>query len=520
MRATTVRALAAALGALALWPAASQAATCAVGSGGTYLTIGAALADPTCTDIQVEPGTYDEGPLTLARSSTTVSATPGTVTVTGKVGAVLTVAGSDDVIRGLAFGGPVGLRVSGARGTVDQVSATGTTTGLDITGNAAKVLRSEIFGGTPSADALQIRAASSAARTATVDSSILAAGASGAGLRGRSDSPSYGDVTITAVHVTIAGSTRAASLEPTTRVKARATRSIVHGTLGGTTLDTLTDTKTADAALFRNPGGRDLHLRADAPVIDKDGPVGTGESDRDVDGEPRVVGAGSDLGADEFLNQAPTAALKVNRSTPRQNATITFDASGSGDPEAAWGGGLVRYAWDFGDGTTDETTTPTIEHSYTETGRYRATVQVVDAQGGATTSTPLTVRVRDGLAPAVRFLSPRSLTTVTGSLLRVFRGTAHDRNGTRSVTLSLRQTKLSNGRRPRGHCRYVDARTARYVYRSCTHPLFFKVRFGKGRWSYDTHGRFYLRPGRWQATIRAMDKTGNRGSRTIKFAVR
>ena len=79
---------------------------------------------------------------------------------------------------------------------------------------------------------------------------------------------------------------------------------------------------------------------------------------------------------------------------------------------------------------------------------------------------------------------------------------------------------MSNGRRPHGRCRYINARTGRYVFRSCSRPLFFRVHWRKGRWSYATHGRFFLRPGRWQTTIHARDKSGNLGSRTIKFAVR
>jgi hypothetical protein len=255
-------------------------------------------------------------------------------------------------------------------------------------------------------------------------------------------------------------------------------------------------------------------------VIDKGGAIGATESDTDVEGEQRLFGTATDLGADEFVNHAPHSALTVNRPRPRQNSVVRFDASGSVDPEAAYGGGLARFEWDFGDGTTETTTTPAIEHSYPEVGPYAVTVQVFDAQGAAATSTPLTVRVRDGLAPTLRFIHPRPGATMLGSVRRRFSGVASDRNGIRAVYLSLRQTKLSNGRRPRGRCRYINPRTRRYVYRSCTRPLFFRVKHLKGRWSYDTRGRFFFRPGRWQATIKATDKTGNRGTRTVKFAVR
>ena len=90
-----------------------------------------------------------------------------------------------------------------------------------------------------------------------------------------------------------------------------------------------------------------------------------GESDRDFDGEPRVAGGGSDLGADEFTNKAPAAKIAVTTANPKEGQNVTFDASKSTDPEAGTGGRLAEYRWTFGDGSTATTNTPTTQHAYT-----------------------------------------------------------------------------------------------------------------------------------------------------------
>jgi streptogrisin C len=55
--------------------------------------------------------------------------------------------------------------------------------------------------------------------------------------------------------------------------------------------------------------------------------------------------------------------------------TVNFDASASYDPD----GRIVRYQWDFGDGTTATTTTPTTTHPYPrETNTYSVTLTVTD----------------------------------------------------------------------------------------------------------------------------------------------
>jgi PKD repeat protein len=68
------------------------------------------------------------------------------------------------------------------------------------------------------------------------------------------------------------------------------------------------------------------------------------------------------------------------------NQPVTFDASKST-------GQIVRYLWNFGDGKTADTTTPTIQHTYTAINVYTVTLTIYYANGsinsGRTTATIL-----------------------------------------------------------------------------------------------------------------------------------
>jgi 6-phosphogluconolactonase (cycloisomerase 2 family) len=75
-------------------------------------------------------------------------------------------------------------------------------------------------------------------------------------------------------------------------------------------------------------------------------------------------------------NQAPIAALSA--ATSRRMAT--FDAAASSDAD----GSVVRYDWNFGDGTTLANGGPTPSHTYGADGTYAATVTVTDNEGCST----------------------------------------------------------------------------------------------------------------------------------------
>ncbi|MBI5106691.1 MAG: PKD domain-containing protein [Solirubrobacterales bacterium] len=443
-----------------------------------------------------------------------------------------------------------------ADATLDGVAALGKTQAVLVQDAGATVRRSVLRA---DGDALFARITALTDRTVSVDSTVLTAG-TGAGVHGRTEGPvllgTGGALTVKLLRATVAGAEKAAASESVAAglgtpgaVGITFAQSIVHGSTGTVAVGPGNDTATPDAALFRDAAARDFHLRADAPVIDKGAAVGAGESDKDLDGEPRQAGGATDLGADEFHNAAPSAAIRVDDAGPRQNATVTFDASGSGDPEAAFGGGVARYEWDFGDGTTAVTDGPTAQHAYPEVGGYRATVRVVDRQGAGSAAEGVDVGVRDGLPPLARFTSPlldSTLPGVTWTVKKVkgkrvqrsrartirFFGTASDPSGIGTVELSLRQTQSrkrvapklkkpkKKARKAQASCRFYSNVTGRLVTRPCDQPLFFPVRYANRIWSYSTKAGVALGAGRWQATVRATDGAGNPGSATLKFLVK
>ena len=78
----------------------------------------------------------------------------------------------------------------------------------------------------------------------------------------------------------------------------------------------------------------------------------------------------------------PEAAFTFSPDSGPVPLEVTFDAGASADP----GGGVVGYAWDFGDGSPPEThQTPTTVHSYAQTGVYVPVLTVTDTAGKADT---------------------------------------------------------------------------------------------------------------------------------------
>jgi PKD repeat protein len=73
-------------------------------------------------------------------------------------------------------------------------------------------------------------------------------------------------------------------------------------------------------------------------------------------------------------NQAPTAVIKTFLIS-KDGRSYRFDGSKSTDPD----GQIVSYAWNFGDGNMG--TGAVVEHHYTVTGHYSATLTVTDDRG-------------------------------------------------------------------------------------------------------------------------------------------
>ena len=85
-------------------------------------------------------------------------------------------------------------------------------------------------------------------------------------------------------------------------------------------------------------------------------------------------------------NQPPIASFTYSPQNPVVSEEITFDASSSYDPD----GKIVKYEWDFGDGSKAEG--KIVKHIYTREGTYIVTLTVKD-DDGLTDSTSKVIKI-------------------------------------------------------------------------------------------------------------------------------
>lgn len=117
--------------------------------------------------------------------------------------------------------------------------------------------------------------------------------------------------------------------------------------------------------------------------ITSDGGGSSGASERrPVELSTRVgighdVGVGANLGPGGGFSQAPIPDFRWRPDRPQTGEQITFDASGSVDPD----GTIVTYEWDFnGNGSVDlSSPSPTADYTYTSPGSYNVTLRVIDS---------------------------------------------------------------------------------------------------------------------------------------------
>jgi len=98
-------------------------------------------------------------------------------------------------------------------------------------------------------------------------------------------------------------------------------------------------------------------------------------------------------------NQKPVAYFTWDLGQPNPDQTVTFDASGSYDPD-----GFIRaYLWDFdGDGRIDKSTTePQVKYAFPTCGDKRVILRVVDDQGAS--SSPESKSLHVNCRPRAQF---------------------------------------------------------------------------------------------------------------------
>jgi PKD repeat protein len=101
-------------------------------------------------------------------------------------------------------------------------------------------------------------------------------------------------------------------------------------------------------------------------------------------------------------NQAPTADF-TSPSSALINTEVTFDASGSSDPD----GDTLTYSWDFGDGSgAGSGISP--KHTYTSAGDFTVELTVSDGKGGADSKDKSITILEEGENPTASFSASKS----------------------------------------------------------------------------------------------------------------
>jgi glucose/arabinose dehydrogenase/PKD repeat protein len=105
-------------------------------------------------------------------------------------------------------------------------------------------------------------------------------------------------------------------------------------------------------------------------------------------------------------NQAPAAVVTASPTNGPAPLTVSFDGTGSSDPE----GKPLSYSWDLnGDGTFGDATGSTASYTYTAAGVYHPSLRVTDDQG-ATDTASVTITAGN-TAPTAVIDSPASTLT-------------------------------------------------------------------------------------------------------------
>lgn len=505
----TMAALAAAPAAHAATLSVDAAAPAGCGGADTQCrTLAEAAAAASAGDtITIAPGTYQESvvfddPGLTVRGAQGVAITGDPQAAAGTATVAFTGAGEARsvlervLVLNLAAPAAAAVASTGTAGLVvqDALVASATGAGLRVTGSQRNLLqRSVVRSARPDGAAVEVVSDAAGDKALVADSTILMGGPDGAGLRATSLAgvpfSAAGDIAVVARHVTVAGSaggivvdSSAANgnpgllgllADPAGNIAATVTDSIVLGASGATsnpggatsapntaTLDmTRTETQAAPETLFADAAGRNYHLKPGAPVIDQ-GATTEGESPADVDGQPRVHGAASDLGADELHPSA----------TPAPGTGTGTDALASGDVVPPFV--QIRIP--------KRNQTLNLERTVTRTVTRRGK----------------RVKVRRKVANRIRFT-----------------GRAADAAGVREVTLALQRVRLGGAKASQSErCTWVDPTRRKLIVRSCARPITFAAKLDGIAWSRTLPRTMRLRAGTYRLYASGTDANGRTGN--------
>jgi hypothetical protein len=134
----------------------------------------------------------------------------------------------------------------------------------------------------------------------------------------------------------------------------------------------------------------------------------------------------SDHYGSQGTNRRPTASFTITPGTAKTGQTVTFNGSGSSDPD----GTISRYEWDLdGDGVyeTDSGANPSVTKTYATEGTYQPRMRVTDNQFGTDSQTHTLVI---GSAPPVASFTMTPSSPLVGQTVQFDASGSSDPDGT------------------------------------------------------------------------------------------
>lgn len=132
-----------------------------------------------------------------------------------------------------------------------------------------------------------------------------------------------------------------------------------------------------------------------------------------------------------LTDTVPPVALAGEDMTVVEDVEVPLDASASTDNFR-----IVRYRWDFGDGTLVTSSEPTMEKVWTKPDTFTVTLTVYDAAGNVATDT-LVATVLDITPPTVSILAPSSDALLTTNEVEVTWTASDEGGGVARIEVSL-----------------------------------------------------------------------------------
>lgn len=118
-------------------------------------------------------------------------------------------------------------------------------------------------------------------------------------------------------------------------------------------------------------------------------------------------------------NNPPNAVAAAIPTSGPAPLSVTFDGSGSSDPDA---GNVLVYSWNFGDGTPAASGV-SVTHTYSAAGMYAATLTLTDGRGGTDSAT---INIAAGSPPVGTINTPASGTRYNAGDTISFSGSGTD----------------------------------------------------------------------------------------------